>query len=461
MQILRIINIVLLIALLVLGIETIIKFNKNKDKFDKDVKKSLIMRIDILMILSVLIAIITIANIVIANNMKVEPQRIEPTPVKPSNPTTYDDREFNIKLIKTVNSTLKSNYLISPYSIEVALNMLKEGAKDNTYNEINNLVNRTINDVSNDKVKVANAIFVKNKFRNYIEETFYNSLISKYNSEILYDEFKTPDVINNWVNEHTDNMIPKILDIMDKDFVLGLANAIAIDVEWINEFECENTSNREFTKIDNSKINVEMMHQTYEYGNTKYFDFENITGIVIPYENDLEFVGIIPDNINNYIENLTNDKLNAIDNNLISASNKLHIMLSLPRFSYSFSLNNFKSILISMGIKDVFDPANANLTGIITRDNLGKLNGNYDNIYVDEAIHKTYIDLNEKGTKAAAVTYFGIKANATAIEDYDIVNIEFNKPFIYMIRDTKNKEILFFGVVYEPNIWNGSTCSEK
>lgn len=387
-----------------------------------------------------------------------------PDPEKPVivEPTIYTDTDFNIRLIKTVNSSIKSNYLISPYSIEMALNLLKEGANNETYNQINALINRKMNDISNDKVKVANAMFVKNKFKNYIEQQFYNNLKNKYNSEIIYDEFNTPKLINDWVNEHTDKMIPKILDNIDRDFVLGLANAIAIDVNWSNQFECVSTRSEKFTKIDGSIIDVEMMHNSYDHGNTKYFDFNNINGIILPYTNDLEFIGIIPDNIDEYISNLNNDILNDIDNNAIGVSDNLHVILSLPRFSYSFDLKNFKDILISMGISDVFSSSNADLTKIISKNNLKKVDPNYDNIYVDEAIHKTYIDLNEKGTKAAAVTYFGIKAEATAMQEkYKEVRIEFNKPFIYIIRDTKNKEMLFFGVVYEPNLWEGTTCSNK
>lgn len=373
--------------------------------------------------------------------------------------TIVVDANFNMKLIKTVNSTLKSNYLISPYSIEIALNMLKEGATSNTYTELNNLVNRKINDISGDKVKIANAIFVKNMYKDYMEKQFYDNLKNKYNSEILYDEFKTPDVINNWVNKNTDGMIPSILNGMDPDFVLGLANAVAIDVKWYSPFECINTQSKEFTKNDGSKINVQMMHNSYENEKYKYFDFDSIKGIILPYENNLEFVGIMPNNIDEFINNLSLNKLNDIDKNAISASDKLHIFLSLPRFSYSFDLENFKSILKSMGINDVFNANKASLTNIIKRDNLNKLGIN--NIYVSDAIHKTYIDLNEEGTKAAAVTYFGIKANAMMPKEYKEVNIDFNRPFIYMIRDNKNKEILFFGVVYEPNIWNGSTCDKK
>ena len=86
---------------------------------------------------------------------------------------------------------------------------------------------------------------------------------------------------------------------------------------------------------------------------------------------------------------------------------------------------------------------------------------NADNVYVSKAVHKTYIDLNEKGTKAAAVTYFGMDKASSVAPTKKKVKIEFNKPFVYMIRDSKTKEILFFGVVRKPNEWKGSTCSNK
>ena len=92
------------------------------------------------------------------------------------------------------------------------------------------------------------------------------------NSEIIYDEFTSPEKINNWVNDKTYKMIPSILDSIPEDFVLGLANAIAIDVDWANDFECTSTRSKEFTKEDGSKIDVSMMHQGDTYA--KYFDTE-------------------------------------------------------------------------------------------------------------------------------------------------------------------------------------------
>ena len=377
---------------------------------------------------------------------------------------------FSINLIKEINKQREENYLISPYSIEIALNMLRDGARGNTKDEIDSVIyNRKINSIIvKNRIGVANAAFIRNKYKNYVEKDYYDTLKNSYNAEILYDEFNTPEVINNWVNDKTSGMIKKVVDEIDDDFVLGLANALAIDVEWENQFECNNTNSEKFTKSDGTGINVEMMHSDYKTSDYKYIELANAKGIIIPYrrydsetgeenytgDSRLEFIGLLPnDNINSFINSLTIDTLDNLDSNSREASSDLTIRLSLPRFNYEYDLKDFSSILYNMGIRDAFDPVNADFTGIIERNN------EVDNLYVGVAVHKTYIDLNEKGTKAAAVTYFGMKDSASMADKSEIIDISFNKPFVYMIRDVETKEILFFGTVYEPNLWEGTTCS--
>lgn len=377
---------------------------------------------------------------------------------------------FNIKLIKS--TIKKENYLISPYSIEIALNMLKEGANGNTKDEIEKVLpNRKISDISiKNRVNIANSLFIKDKYKNTIKKDFKIALVDSYDSEVLYDEFKTPDVINEWVNKKTDGMIKKIINKMDDNFVLGVANAIAVDVEWAKQFDCNDTTKEKFTKDNGKTINVEMMHNSYTTDSYKYLESKDAKGIIIPYKSydsktgkidydngkNLEFIGILPNkSVEEYIKDLTEDSLNNLIKSASSASSTYEIKLSLPRFKYEYSVDNFKDSLVKLGIKDAFDQYNADFSGIMKKSDMD------DNLYVGTAIHKTYIDLNEKGTKAAAVTFFGIDSYAALPQDKEIVNVEFNRPFVYMIRDAKTKEMLFFGAVYEPNLWDGKTCSNK
>ncbi len=361
---------------------------------------------------------------------------------------------FTTNIIR--KSFKEENFLISPYSIEIALNMLKEGAQGKTKEELEKvLVTRELS-VNNNNVKIANALFIKSLYSKIIEKDFKNKLQNKYNSEILYDEFKNPNIINNWVNKKTNGMIEKLFDEMTPDFILGLANAIAIDTKWTQQFECSNTTSEKFVKSTGKKINVEMMHNNYTY-NAKYLIDNELEGVILPYEEELEFIGILPnESLENFIKKIDIDTLNKKIDDFVEATNKIRLSLSMPRFSYNYDLSDFKEILISMGINSAFDLETANFNSIITKNNMIK-NG-INNIYISDAIHKTYIDLNEKGTKAAAVTYFGLKVGSAMLDNYKEVKIEFNRPFIYMIRDKKSKEILFFGSVYEPNVWKSSTC---
>ncbi len=367
---------------------------------------------------------------------------------------------YNVDIIKKFHEIDdNSNYLISPYNIEIALNMLREGADGKTKEELDKVLgNRIISDVSvKDKIGIANGIFIKDIHKDKVQKEFYNIMNTKYHSEVIYDSFTSPDKINDWVKEKTNNMIPKILDKMNDDFVMGLASALSIDVKWLSEFKCDETLSEEFTKIDNSKINVEMMHKLLKNSQYKYFKTDDAEGVIIPYrkENDsnieLEFVGILPnDNVDTFIKNLTFEKLNNFDKDVQVAGESLHINLSLPRFKYDYDAKYFIDILKEMGIIDAFDKDKANFKKMIILD---------ENVYVGEAIHKTHIELNEVGTKAAAITYFGMFENSAYMpNESKVIDIKFNKPFIYMIRDKNSKEILFFGTVYEPNIWNGSTC---
>ena len=383
-------------------------------------------------------------------------------------PKEYNDTDYNVRLIKTVNSTQSDNYLISPYSIEIALNMLKAGAKEDTYKQIEDVVGTRDIPVFNvkDRISVTNGAFIKDIYKDSVKKEFYDKLAS-FDAELIFDKFTTPVKINNWVKEHTYEMIPEILKEISPDFVMGLANAVAIDVLWDHDFECINTNDQEFTKSDGKKMKVEMMHNRYDDGDTKYFETDEAKGIILPYRaydkngNDeyhsdeteftqLEFVGILPnEDVDKYIEGLTSEKLTKFDEKVTTTKDAI-ISVSLPRFSYSFDLESFMDVLKAMGIKDAFDSEKADFSGIMDMP-----------LYVSTAIHKTYIDLNEKGTKAAAVTYFGMDKASAADREKDKKQIVFNKPFIYMIRDSKTKEILFFGVVEKPNEWKGSTCADE
>lgn len=411
----------------------------------------------------ILYCLLMISTFLIVIGIFLFPKNSDPIEVKV---TTAND--FNSKIIREINKNEESNYLISPYSIEIALNMLRDGANGETKKQIDSLIEeRQINNVTiKNRINVANAAFIKKTYKQNVTPKYYQSLKEKYNADILYDEFQTPKVMNDWVNKETSGMIDKITDSLSSDFAMGIANAVAIDVEWKNPFKCEETYAEDFTKADKSKYRASMMHKEYtKYDKVKYFESENEKGIIIPYqnynkkgekifegENHLEFVGVVSKTeIKDYVSNINDETLKEIDNNSEALNENEKIHLSLPMFKYDYSVSDFIGTLNNLGITNVFNPNAADLSNMIKSD--------AENFYVSQAIHKTHIDLNEEGTKAAAVTAFIIDKSSAMIEQEEkIIEIKFDKPFAYIIRDTKTKEILFFGVVYEPVKWEGSTC---
>ena len=379
-----------------------------------------------------------------------------------------EDGTFSTSFIRESHLTMNhKNYMVSPYSVEIALSMLREGANGSTREELDQVVpKRKIKTlIVADRVNVANAVFIKDIYKNDVREEYIKTLEEEYNASMIYDPFTNPAKINQWVDRETNGMIKKILDQMDPEFVVGLANAVAMEEEWQSPFVCESTSGYAFTKANGKQYDVAMMSRSFD-NNAAYYTSDEAAAVVLPYQvynretgkpveageegEQLDFIGILPKDLDSYISNFTLDTLQDIDENKRYASDSLEIYVGLPRFEYSYDFGKFKDTLIHMGIQDVFTQGTCDLSNLLD---------NHPDVYVNEAIHKSYVKVNEKGTKAAAVTYFGVKETAMIGEEKEYVSIIFDQPFIFIIKDHETNEILFFGVVYEPEKWDETkTC---
>ena len=374
------------------------------------------------------------------------------------------DTIFSTRFIKESHALAKNqNYMISPYSVEISLSMLKDGLKGQSYKEIDNVLSKRKikNLIVKDKVSVANAMFVKDVYKNDVYDEYSNNIKNKYNAELLYDEFKTPTVINNWVNDKTNGMISSILDTIDSDFVLGIANAVAMEEKWAEPFECDDTSKKEFNPINGKSYDVSMMENTFKSVVSYYKDDES-EAILLPYKmydtntgeetnkdgEQLEFIGILPKDIDKYIDNLDINTIKNIDKKKRVSSDELTIHVELPKFDFLYDFSKFKKTLNNMGINKIFSEG-ADFSNMIE---------NHPDLHISKAIHKTYVKVDEVGTKAAAVTYYGTVDSVAPSKKSEYIDIVFDRPFIYIIKDTKSDEIVFFGVVYNPNKYKEATC---
>lgn len=374
----------------------------------------------------------------------------EPYPVK--GPGGLKPNNFNSLFISSYHNSLEKdeNYMISPYSLEFVLAMIRDGASGTTYEELNKLVpERDIKTFSaKERINIANALFIKNNV--VVKDDFKKLMSDKYKSQILYDEFVTPDVINDWANKETYGMIPKVMEEISDNFLFGLGNATAIDVEWQSKFKCSSTELEKFNKYDGSKIDVAMMHQYFE-SVASYYKDDNATYVSLPYRTynelgeydregtQLEFIGILPEeDVDKYINSFDYDVLKNNLKEMKEADDLFHINLKLPKFKYDYDVEGLTNLLINLGLKETLSPS----------PNFEKI-ADYD-MSISNVAQKTFIELSESGTKAAAVTLVTFDANAIAPSKPEVVEVTFDKPFIYIIKDKNSDELLFFGVVYSP-----------
>lgn len=337
------------------------------------------------------------------------------------------NNNFDYKFLKQIEGN--DNTLVSPLSMAYLLSMIQSGAKGNTLNELNiALDNYDLQPMENidSKISMANSMWINNKYKNDINNTFATALKINYHSEVLYDEFINADNINKWVSEKTYNMINELFpsdSVNSVDTIMALVNAIGINFKWDEEFDCNKTTMGNF--LDK---NVYMMNF-----NEKYLESDYYTGFIKDYEklsdnSQYEFIGLLPKkDIQDVINNISND---VIKNSITES--KAHIQI--PRFKYEYNVNNVKGILESLGIKDMFNKEKANFGGIA------------EDIFVSSIVQKTYIDFMESGTKAAASSG-GAFDITSAAEEKEVI---FNKPFVYLIRKKGSNNIYFIGIVNTP-----------
>ena len=366
---------------------------------------------------------------------------------KPEENIVAEGELFDYNIVHLVNEE-NTNYMISPYSMAYALTILKNGADGETKKQIekalkNYNLEKTIN--IKDRIAISNALFIKNEYKNDINNNYITNIRNDFDSEIIFDDFLSPKPLNDWTYNKTYGMIDKVVDQIDKDFVLGIINAIAIDVEWKNQFIEGYTNKKIFNKIDGTTKEVDMMHDS---DNVTYISNNNAKGIVRDYKKyndvELEFIAIMPnDNIKEYINKFDKAELDSLLNNKRTNDSRTEISLSIPKFKFDYDYKNFMEDLKKLGIKDAFDKDIANFKPMLNDNSLLEL-------YVGEAVHKAHIDLSEYGTKAAAVTYFGMYKNTAMPMETEKINIVFDRPFLFIIKEKNKDNVWFFGTVYEP-----------
>ena len=358
--------------------------------------------------------------------------------------------DFAIRLFQTSEENGK-NTLVSPLSVLCALAMTANGAEDETLQQMEDVLGMTTEEMNlyiysymqnlpqdeKYKLSLANSIWFTDHERFTVNQDFLQTTADYYGADIYKAPFneQTCKDINNWVKEKTDGMIPSALDEIPADALMYLINALAFDAEWADIYEKYQVKDGEFTKEDGTKQQCELMYST----ESNYFEDEKATGFLKYYKSGkYAFVAMLPKegvSVSEYIASLTGESLNE----MLSNPEHTTVYTSIPKFETSYSVE-MTEILKSMGMTEAFDPNNADFAG------LGSSTGG--NISISRVIHKTFISVEEKGTKAAAVTIVE-PGDGAAMEPEQPKEVYLDRPFVYMLIDCENNIPFFIGTMMD------------
>ena len=352
-----------------------------------------------------------------------------------------------------------SNILISPTSMMIAFGMLENGANGETLSQIektfgsipvsemNPIMYRMaqrFNEAEDVNWNVANSIWFKDDGKVEVVPDFASAVKNYYNADIWMAPFdqSTLEDINGWVNDQTYGMIPGILDNIPEDARMYLINAMAFEGEWMNEYEESDIYEGQlFTNHDNSTTEVTMLYSV----ENNYFEIAGGTGFIRPYKGgEYSFVGILPKegtSIEDYLAKLAengDEFANLIRNPEYSYEN---VIVRMPEFSDDYFIE-MSDVLKEMGMEDAFDPDNADLTNMVRAID----NPDY-NAVIGRVLHKTHIEVNREGTRAAAVTAIETLDACAAPMVEEPIFVTLDRPFVYGIVDNETGLPVFIGCV--------------
>ncbi|MFH0988950.1 MAG: serpin family protein [bacterium] len=384
------------------------------------------------------------------------PDNGEPSPLRPLTASeraiVYADNSFCFKFMVKLNATEKNkNVFISPLSISMALGMTLNGAAGSTRDsmqralEFTGLTQQEINESYKSliallttmdatvQLQIANSIWHRPELS--VLEDFKSVNRMYFNAEVNALNFSDPSAsktINGWVAKNTKDRITSIVpDQLPRDAVMYLINAIYFKGTWTYQFDPAKTTDALFTRSDGSKKDCKLMVQHESF---PLLSSETVDVIDLPYgKSGFSMMIVLPKQgiqIDEFISQMTQQDWIGWSNSL----NKTEVDVYLPKFKLEYE-KVLNDQLSQMGMGIAFTPW-ANFTNIDKQGNLA----------ISEVKHKSFIEVNEEGTEAAAATSVGIIRTSLR----PVFRVD--RPFIFAIRENNSGTILFFGKIVDPTL---------
>lgn len=370
------------------------------------------------------------------------------TKKNPDNAFITAQMEFAVKLLQqSLKKDGAKGSLVSPLSAQLCLAMVANGADGETLAEMEKVLGgdlsleqlnaylsayaESLPSTEKTKLILNNAIWFKEGYPFYTD--FLQTNADYYGAALYQAPFtkETMDAdlweINDWVNTNTDGMIPKLFEELDEQTVMVLINTLLFDGTWETAYADKDVVNGTFYSYSGKEQTVEMMCST----ESVFFADENAKGFLKYYDGkDYAFAAILPEegtDILEYANSLTGDSLQSLLNDTWG----IEVVVQLPKFKFEYSLD-LKPVLEDMGMPTAFMEGLADFSKMSTR-----------RLHIGQAVQKTAIELSPTGTKAAAATGAGME------DECESTYVYLNRPFVYMILDTKTNLPIFIGVMTE------------
>lgn len=359
--------------------------------------------------------------------------------------------DFGVRLLQNT-MTEDENVLISPLSVILALGMTANGAGGETLSQMEEVFGISKGELNiflrdfrgalprGDKYKLslANALWLTADKRFNAEKDFLQTNADYYEAGVYRASFDAVALkeINDWVERNTDGMVKNILDRIDEGAVMYLVNALAFDAEWQETYEDFQVREEVFTREDKSVTKAELMYS----GESLYMEGEKASGFLKYYaDGKYAFAALLPHegvSIQEYVDSLTGEELRK----MLTRPREVNVQAAIPRFQSEYSID-LKEALQEMGMREAFDENSADFMALGYSDE--------GNVYISRVVHKTFIAIDTKGTRAGAATVVEMEDGCVAIEPEEPKIVYLNRPFVYMLIDCETKLPVFLGTVVD------------
>lgn len=363
---------------------------------------------------------------------------------------------FGVSLLKAVNTSFAdSSVFLSPLSASMALGLAMNGAEGTTFEEMRSTLGfgprgyAELNGAYQSLIallrgldpkvefRIANAVYYDVVDLATVEPVFLDEARQYFDAEVRGMDFRAPDAVdtvNAWANRQTNGRIPKVLDRIGPEIVMLLMNAIYFKGDWRSGFKADETNDAPFTTLKGAQVQVPTMHRK---GGFRAGRIANAQVAELPYGGDAFAMTIfLPDegvDVNAFVAGLGP----AAFDQAATALDDSEVDIYLPKFRLAWE-DTLNDELKALGMQQAFKPGQARFTRI------SRTQG--DQLYIDFVKQKAFVDVNEVGTEAAAVTVVGVGVTSMPVP------VRIDRPFVFAIRERLSGTILFLGKIVEPKI---------